>query len=145
MLLVGQNRFARYADAISAQIRELNIHYVHVMGSVDDEVLAAMFRRAMAFVTASEHEGFCVPLLEAMAFDVPVVARACAAIPETVGDAGLLLPPWAGSELIGEAIARVIDDSALRDDLVARGRRRLGELTATDASIAMLETIGEVI
>ena len=58
---------------------------VHVVGLVDDAQLAAMFRRAAAFVTVSEHEGFCVPLLEAMAFDVPVVARACAAIPETVG------------------------------------------------------------
>ena len=145
MLLVGQNRYARYADAISAQIRELNIHYVHVMGSVGDEVLAAMFRRSVAFVTASEHEGFCVPLLEAMAFDVPVVARSCAAIPETVGDAGLLLPAWSGAELIGEAIARVVDDADLRADLVGRGRRRLGELTATDASTAMLETIGELI
>ena len=96
LLLVGQNRFARYADAISAQIRELNIRQVHVVGSVGDAQLAAMFRKATAFVTVSEHEGFCVPLLEAMAFDVPVIARACAAIPETVGDGGLLLPPWAG-------------------------------------------------
>jgi glycosyltransferase involved in cell wall biosynthesis len=96
-------------------------------------------------VTVSEHEGFCVPLLEAMAFNVPVVARACAAIPETVGDGGLLLPAWAGSELIGEAMVRVIDDPALRSDLIARGRRRLGDLTALDPSVAMLETILEVV
>jgi len=145
LLLVGQNRFARYADAISAQIHELNIRQVHVVGSVGDAQLAAMFRRAVAFVTASEHEGFCVPILEAMAFDVPVIARACAAIPETVGEGGLLLPAWAGSELIAEAIIRVIDDAALHADLAARGRRRLGELTAVDASVAMLETIGELV
>ncbi len=145
LLLVGQNRFAPYANAISTQIRELNIRQVHVVGSVADGQLAAMFRRAAAFITVSEHEGFCVPLLEAMAFDVPIVARACAAIPETVGDAGLLLPPWAGAELIAEAIVRVIDDAPLRSDLIARGRRRLGELTALDPSAAMLETIAEVI
>jgi glycosyltransferase involved in cell wall biosynthesis len=145
LLLVGQNRFARYADAISAQIRELNIRQVHVVGSVGDAQLAAMFRRAVAFVTASEHEGFCVPLLEAMAFDVPVIARACAAIPETVAEGGLLLPAWAGSELIAEAIIRVIDDATLHADLAARGRHRLGELTAIDASVAMLETIGELV
>jgi glycosyltransferase involved in cell wall biosynthesis len=145
LLLVGQNRFARYADAISAQIRELNIPQVHVVGSVDDAHLAAMFRKATAFVTVSEHEGFCVPLLEAMAFDVPVIARACAAIPETVGDGGLLLPPWAGAELIAEAILHVVDDAKLRADLAARGRARLTEITAVDASIAMLETIGEVV
>jgi glycosyltransferase involved in cell wall biosynthesis len=145
LLLVGQNRFARYADAISAQIRELNIRQVHVVGSVGDAQLAAMFRRAVAFVTASEHEGFCVPLLEAMAFDVPVIARACAAIPETVGEGGLLLPAWAGSELIAEAIIQVIDDTTLHADLAARGRCRLAELTAVDASVAMLETIGELV
>ena len=108
LLLVGQNRFARYADAVSAQVRELNLPQVHVVGSIDDARLAAMFRRATAFVTVSEHEGFCVPLLESLAFDVPVVARACAAIPETVGDAGLLLPAWAGAELVAGAIDRIV-------------------------------------
>jgi glycosyltransferase involved in cell wall biosynthesis len=145
LLLVGQNRFSRYADAISAQTHELNLPAVHVIGLVDDAKLAAMFRRAAAFVTVSEHEGFCVPLLEAMAFDVPVIARACAAIPETVGDGGLLLPQWAGSELIAETIVRVLEDTALHADLVARGRRRLGELTALDPSRAMLEAIAEVV
>ena len=145
LLLVGQNRFARYADAVSAQIRELNLANVHVVGPVEDARLAAMFRRAIAFVTASEHEGFCVPVLEAMAFDVPVVARACAAIPETVADGGLLLPSWAGAELIAEAIARVIDDSALRRDLVERGRARLREFTEMDASVSMLAAISEVV
>ena len=62
-----------------------------------------------------------MPLLEAMAFDVPVLARACAAIPETVGDGGLLLPEWAGAELVAEAIARVVEDARLRRDLVVRG------------------------
>jgi glycosyltransferase involved in cell wall biosynthesis len=145
LLLVGQNRFARYADAVSAQIRELNLANVHVVGPVEDARLAAMFRRAIAFVTASEHEGFCVPVLEAMAFDVPVIARACAAIPETVADGGLLLPPWAGAELIAEAIARVIEDSALRRDLVTRGRNRLREFTEMDASVSMLAAISEVV
>ena len=145
LMLVGQNRFARYADAISAQIRELNLPMVHVVGLIDDGQLAAIFRRAAAFVTVSEHEGFCVPLLEAMAFGVPVIARACAAIPETAGDGALLLPPWAGPELIAETIVRVIEDEALRDDLIERGRNRLGQLTAADPKVAMLETIAELV
>jgi L-malate glycosyltransferase len=145
LLLVGQNRFVRYADAISAQVRELNLPQVHVIGSIDDARLAAMFRRATAFVTVSEHEGFCVPLLEALAFDVPVVARACAAIPETVGDAGLLLPGWAGAELVAGAIDRVVSDAALREELIRRGRNRLQELTEVDASVTMLEAIREIL
>ena len=145
LLLVGQNRFARYADAVSAQIRELNLANVHVVGPVEDARLAAMFRRAIAFVTVSEHEGFCVPVLEAMAFDVPVVARACAAIPETVGEGGLLLPSWAGAELVAEAIARVVDDADLRQELRSRGRERLAEFTEVDASVSMLAAICEVV
>jgi glycosyltransferase involved in cell wall biosynthesis len=145
LLLVGQNRFASYADAVSAEIRELNLPNVHVVGSVEDARLAAMYRRALAFVTMSEHEGFCVPLLESLAFDVPVLARSCAAVPETVGDAGLLLPEWAGAELIAEAIDRIVGDERLRGELVARGRSRLRELTAVDARVALLEAIGSVI
>jgi len=145
LLLVGQNRFAPYADAITAQVRELNLDQVHILGAVPDDRLAAMFRRATAFVTVSEHEGFCVPLLEALAFDVPVLARACAAIPETLGDGGFLLPERVTAELVAEAIDCIVRDSGLRRDLVARGRHRLRELTQFDASIAMLEAIGEVV
>jgi glycosyltransferase involved in cell wall biosynthesis len=145
LLLVGQNRFAPYADAITAQVRELNLDQVHIIGAVPDARLVAMFRRATAFVTVSEHEGFCVPLLEALAFDVPVLARACAAIPETLGDGGFLLPERVTAELIAEAIDCIVRDTALRRDLVARGRRRLRELTEVDASLAMVEAIGEVV
>jgi glycosyltransferase involved in cell wall biosynthesis len=145
LLLVGQNRFAPYADAITAQVRELNLDQVHIVGPVPDDRLAAMFRRATAFVTVSEHEGFCVPLLEALAFDVPVLARACAAIPETLGDGGFLLPEQVTAELIAEAIDCIVHDAGLRRDLVVRGQRRLRDLTKIDASLAMLEAIGEVV
>jgi glycosyltransferase involved in cell wall biosynthesis len=145
LLLVGQTRFVPYADAITAQVRELNLDQVHVVGQVDDARLAAMFRRATAFVTVSEHEGFCVPLLEALALDVPVVARACAAIPETLGGAGLLLPELVSAELVAEAIDRIVRDDDLRGDLVQRGRRRLAEITELDTSVAMLRAIAEVV
>ena len=62
-------------------------------GPVPDEDLAAFYRWADAYVSLSEHEGFCVPLVEAMATDVPVVAYAAGAVPETLGGAGLLFSP----------------------------------------------------
>src|SRR5260370_555926 len=58
---------------------------------VTDSQVAARYANAAVFATASEHEGFCVPLVEAMAFDLPVVAYAAAAVPETAGGAALLL------------------------------------------------------
>jgi len=93
--------------------------------STDAEVAAA-YASATLFASASEHEGFCVPLLEAMAFGVPVVAHDAGAVAETIGGAGLVLDSkdplvWA------EAFGRVIDGGDLRQGLVAAGRHRLGD------------------
>ena len=57
-------------------------------GGVPNEDLAAYYRWADAYVSLSEHEGFCVPLVESMAMDVPVLAYAAGAVPETLGGAG---------------------------------------------------------
>ena len=62
-------------------------------GPVPDAELAAYYRNAHAYVSLSEHEGFCVPLVEAMAMDVPVLAYAAAAVPETLGGAGVSFAP----------------------------------------------------
>ena len=75
------------------------------------------------FVGCSEHEGFGVPVLEAMHFDVPVVAFAAAATPEIVGDGGLLLDSK-DPLLIATAVQEVLRNSSLRDELVAAGRKR---------------------
>jgi len=77
------------------------------------------------FVTASEHEGFCMPLAEAMAHQVPIVARRCAAIPETVAGAGLLLDADAGPELLAEGIAEVLGNEPLRHELNRRAALRV--------------------
>ena len=86
--------------------------------------LAIHFRSANAFVTASEHEGFCVPVLEAMAFGLPVIVYAAGAIPETVGSAGVLMSTL--DPLVWAAVVdRVVSDARLRSTLVTAGTRRL--------------------
>ena len=95
-----------------------------VVQRVLDDELAAHYRAANALVTASEHEGFCVPVVEAMAFSLPVLAHAAAALPETVGHAGILMRSsdpltWAA------AMERIVTDAPLRSTLIAAGRRRL--------------------
>lgn len=125
LVLVGAPRLARYAEALASDVAELNLRRVLTAGVVSDAELAAWYRRAGVFVTASEHEGLCVPLVEAMAFDVPVIARDLAAMPETLGRAGLLLPADATPILAAEAVDRVLGDGGLRDELVRRGRQRL--------------------
>jgi glycosyltransferase involved in cell wall biosynthesis len=125
LVLVGPGRLPVYRQAIETFAQELNLAQVWVTGSISDAELVAFYRRADAFVTASEHEGFCVPLVEAMAFEVPIVAREHAAIPETLGGAGIVLPPEDDPLLLAEAMAAVVTDPALADALRARGRARL--------------------
>ena len=90
-------------------------------GSVSDSVLAAHYRAADVFVCLSDHEGFCVPLLEAMHHRVPIVAFAPSAVPETLGDAGLCLPDKAPAA-VAEAVSVVLSDPALRAQLTAAER-----------------------
>ena len=144
LLLVGHHRLAGYTKAIRDQVRELGLERVHVVGAVSEDDLAAMFRSAAAVVTASEHEGFCVPLVEAMTMGKPVVARACAAIPETVGDAGLLLPPDQGPTYFAEAIAELMTNAPLRAHLVERGHARVAAFEESAPDVAILEALLEV-
>lgn len=144
LLLVGAQRSGPYADAIRRQVRELGLDRVHVAGWVSEAGLVAHFRAASVFCSASEHEGYGIPPLQAMAFDVPVVARACAAVPEVVGDGGLLLPPDAGPAVLAEALHRVICDPELADSLARAGRSRLATLTPDAARCQFRDLMAEV-
>ena len=108
-------------------------------GVVSDADLAVYYRSAHAYLSLSEHEGFCVPLVEAMVADVPVLAYGAAAVPETLGGAGLCFTPkdleWA-AELLG----MLVYDQALRAALIAGQRRRAANfnLAAADRRLDAL-------
>jgi glycosyltransferase involved in cell wall biosynthesis len=94
LFLVGDldSRLRAYHEELVALAQGLRIaDAVVITGRVDAAQLKAYYLLAHAFLVMSEHEGFCVPLVEAMAYGVPVVAYASSAVAETVGDAGLLL------------------------------------------------------
>ncbi|MBP1633589.1 MAG: kanF 1 [Acidobacteria bacterium] len=93
-------------------------------GPVPDEDLAAYYRSARVYVSLSEHEGFCVPLLEAMAADVPVLAYAAAAVPDTLGGAGVQFYPK-DLEHAAELLGLLAFDEGLRRRVVAGQRERL--------------------
>jgi L-malate glycosyltransferase len=105
--------------------------------------LADRYGAASAFLCLSEHEGFCIPLLEAFAAQVPVVARPAGGVPETAGDAALLVAdrdPAVVAELLGLAVS----DEPLRQELAARGLRRV-EHYAPDRSAAALRAALEAL
>jgi glycosyltransferase involved in cell wall biosynthesis len=95
-------------------------------GPVPNADLAAFYRWADAYVSLSEHEGFCVPLVEAMAADVPVLAYAAGAVPETLGGAGVLFTPK-DLEVAAEMLGMLVYDRPLRAQVIAGQRRRLAD------------------
>src|SRR5947207_10797380 len=102
------------------------IEGVHYLGRVSDDELSALYEGALAFVYPSQDEGFGLPVLEAMASRVPVITTTGGALPEAVGDAGLLVRPGSVPEL-AEAMARMAGDARLRESFGARGHARVAE------------------
>jgi L-malate glycosyltransferase len=95
-------------------------------GAVDDGDLATYYRTARVYLSMSEHEGFCVPLLEAMSVDVPVMAYASTAVPDTLGGAGVQFAPK-DMEFAAELLVDLAYDQALRSHVIAGQRKRLGD------------------
>lgn len=145
LAIVGPERNPRYARAVHRYVEDLGLANVWVTGRRTVEELAAFYRSASLLVSASEHEGFCVPVVEAYHFDLPVIARSVAALPETVGSGGLLLPPDAGPSLYAEALAAVLTDDDLAARLRAGGRLRREELSTSRVETMLMATIVDAI
>ncbi|MGE0448894.1 MAG: glycosyltransferase [Vicinamibacterales bacterium] len=111
--------------ALMAEYRLLNDRFLFT-GPVPDEELATYYKHAAVYISMSEHEGFCAPLLEAMASDVPVLAYAAAAVPETLGGSGVQFFPK-DMEYAAELLASLTFDDDLRGRVVAGQRRRLAD------------------
>ena len=122
--LVGSPLGETYEPALRSFIDELGLaDVVTLAGSVSGAELEAYFQAADVFVMASDHEGFCVPLAEAMGHGVPIVAYGVTAVPETVGGAGLVLPDKSAVPFAA-AVGRVLRDATLHEVLAAAGRQR---------------------
>lgn len=93
-------------------------------GQVKFEEILAYYSVADVFVCLSEHEGFCVPLVESMMFDVPVLAYDSCAVGETLGGSGFLLKDKA-PEVVAEAIHSIVSDPKLQEQIVQGQRQRL--------------------
>lgn len=146
LVLAGSDRLPAYATALRRYVDRLGLGgRVTVTGHIPDAALVAWYRRADLFVTVSEHEGFCVPLAEAMQFDVPIVARDNGAVAETLGGAGLLLPGDTGPSRLAAALAAVVDDEPAKRELVARGRVRRRAFSAEAGRRRFLEALAEML
>jgi glycosyltransferase involved in cell wall biosynthesis len=125
----------RYYSALRAfmsAFRLRNDRFIFT-GAVPDAELAVYYRHAAVYISMSEHEGFGVPLVEAMAADVPVLAYAAGAVPDTLGDAGVQFAPK-DLEQAAELLGALVFDDDFRRQVLARQRRRLADFS--DARIA---------
>ena len=117
-----------YYDYLRSLVLQLDLKTVYFFGHVNFDDLLAYYRLADVFICMSEHEGFCVPLLEAMHFGIPVIAYKKAAVPETLGDAGILVNRKGFGE-IAEMANLLFEDGAFREKVVRKEKQRLEYFT----------------
>jgi alpha-1,3-rhamnosyl/mannosyltransferase len=113
---------------------------MEALGFVDDDMLAQFYRGAAVFVFPSRYEGFGLPVLEAMAFGVPVITTGVTAIPEAAGDAALYVP-LDDDVGLAQAIQRVRNDPALAASLRERGLARAAQMSWANTASATLDVL----
>jgi glycosyltransferase involved in cell wall biosynthesis len=125
LLLVGSaGGMGPYLEFLQTLVSRLELEDVVFAGHVSTSELVAYYRRADVYLCMSEHEGFCVPLLESMHFDIPIVAYHATAIPETLGGSGILVRRKDHGN-IAELIGLLADDEELGGRIVSLQRERL--------------------
>jgi glycosyltransferase involved in cell wall biosynthesis len=126
LLLVGaQSQFERYVASLHQLVATLGAPHVHFIGQVSDEELVAFYEVADLFLCASEHEGFCVPLVEAFYKRVPVLAYAATAVPSTMDGAGVLFEDRDPLH-VARVMDAIVSDVSLQEQIVD------GQLAAVD-------------
>jgi glycosyltransferase involved in cell wall biosynthesis len=141
LLIIGKPATTSYADALYRYVASLGLsNAVTFGGHASDATVAAAYAQADVLVVTSAHEGYCVPVVEAMTVGLPVVAFRQGALPEVLGEAGVLVDskdPYT----LAATIASVVHDAALRARLAVLAARRLAELdlaTAADRFVSLL-------
>ena len=145
LLLVGaQTGFERYAASLHDLVARLGTSHVHFIGHVSDEELVAFYEVADLFLCASEHEGFCVPLVEAFYKEVPVLAYAATAVPATMDGAGVLFENR-NPEHVATLMDAISSDATLRDTIVDAQLAAVDRLRAQDFAGTLLEFIRQIV
>lgn len=125
LYLVGSKQIRTYTSHLELLVKDLGLtDSVVFTGSVKDEELKCYYKHADLFLCMSEHEGFCVPLLEAMHFHIPIIAYRSTGIPYTLGNSGLIVDEKDYIK-IAELINIVLQDEKLRETIIARQDIRL--------------------
>ena len=143
LLIIG-DEISKYATLRRAVHRYKLHKHVRFFGFVPDRTLAILYRLARVFVFPSLYEGFGLPPLEAMASGTPVITSNVSSLPEVVGDAALLIDPYE-PDALADAMARVLTDTGLQEDLRQRGFARVRQFSWERSVTRVREIYGEVL
>jgi glycosyltransferase involved in cell wall biosynthesis len=145
LLLVGSySGFDRYLAMLQALIARLGTPDVHFLGHVSNEELTALYDIADLFLCASEHEGFCVPIVEAFYKQVPVLAFAATAVPATMDGGGVLYDTKDALE-VARLMEAVLDDWRIEDAVVQSQDAALQRLRERDFDGTLLRFVDSVL
>jgi len=145
LLIVGaQSGFERYLASLHQLVAELGASHVHFIGHVSDAELVAFYECADLFLCASEHEGFCVPLVESFYKQVPVLAYAATAVPATMDGAGVLFDEKDPIH-VATLMDAIVSDSALQDRLVEGQLAAVDRLCSKDFSGTLLAFVDRIL
>jgi glycosyltransferase involved in cell wall biosynthesis len=145
LILVGDHRgHERYFDRLQELVREFRLDEVVFTGHVDDDELAAYYAVADVFLCLSEHEGYCVPLVEAMDRGVPVAAYDAGAVAETLRGGGVLLKEKR-PEVVAELLGLLVGDARLRGAVLATQERAMEQVRGTDFGALLMDRLEPVL
>lgn len=147
LILIGSDQTApAYGLAVQMLAKRLGIaSAVEFVGRVGaDNSLGAYYQSADVFVCFSEHEGFCVPLLECMHFDLPIVALARTAVPYTLGDSGITVSDYR-FDIVAELVETIRSDGDFRQKMIAAQRKRLDAFTPNRINTQLKASIGRML
>ena len=145
LLLVGSHGgFEKYLSMVHQFIADIGATDVHFLGHVADEELTAYYELADVFLCASEHEGFCVPLVESFHMGVPVVAYAATAVPATMDGAGVLYTNKDPMH-VAALVDAVVSDRGLQDRIVDGQYAALDRLASKDFGGTLLRFVDQML
>lgn len=143
LVLCGK-AFGAYGPLRQARAEVAGAERVQVIETVSADDLVALYNGAEMLASASLYEGFCLPVVEAFACGVPVLASDAGAVPEIAGEAALLVSPRR-VDLIAREMYRLLTDRELREGLVEKGRARAARFSWLDAAEKTLSVYEEIL
>lgn len=133
-----------YIEALKKLVKDLKLEDVFFPGHISFNELLSYYHLADCFVCMSEHEGFCVPLLESMYFEIPIIAFHSTAVPETLGSSGILLKDK-DYLLIAELVNNLCTNEELQKEVVSNQNKRLKDFDKKMTKAIFLKNLKEII